>query len=83
MKLEHSIAVGGLRYSKLGSLQLYQTNAASGSGNLQGRRELQMIKPMWQDFWVRSEGKIVMQPSDNWHLSKSVPVTFWVLSFKQ
>ena len=55
MKLEQCIGVVGLGLLSWGSLQLYQMNASMALVTYKVEENYKMIKPMWQDFLVRSD----------------------------
>ena len=54
MKFEHLIGVIVLGILSWGSLQLYQMNANMAVMSYKVDENYKMIKPMWQDFLVRS-----------------------------
>lgn len=54
MKFEQAIGVVGLGLLSWGSLQLYQMNANMALVSYKVEENYKMIKPMWQDFLVRS-----------------------------
>ena len=55
MKLEQCIGLIGLGLLSWGSLQLYQMNASMALVTYKVDENYKMIKPMWQDFLIRSD----------------------------
>ena len=54
MKLEHAAYAIALTILSWGSLQIYQMNANMAVVSYKVDENYKMIKPMWQDFLVRS-----------------------------
>ena len=54
MKFEQMLGVAALGLLSWGSLQLYQMNANMALITYKVEENYKMIKPMWQDFLVRS-----------------------------
>jgi hypothetical protein len=54
MKFEQLIGIIGVGILSWGSLQLYQMNANMAVMSYKVDENYKMIKPMWQDFLVRS-----------------------------
>lgn len=54
MKFEQLLGVAALGLLSWGSLQLYQMNASMALVTYKVEENYKMIKPMWQDFLVRS-----------------------------
>jgi len=54
MKFEQMLGVAALGLLSWGSLQLYQMNANMALVTYKVEENYKMIKPMWQDFLVRS-----------------------------
>ena len=54
MKFEQILGVAALGLLSWGSLQLYQMNANMALITYKVEENYKMIKPMWQDFLVRS-----------------------------
>jgi len=55
MKFEQALGVVALGLLSWGSLQLYQMNASMTLVTYKVEENYKMIKPMWQDFLVRSD----------------------------
>ena len=55
MKFEQALGVAALGLLSWGSLQLYQMNANMTLVTYKVEENYKMIKPMWQDFLVRSD----------------------------
>ena len=55
MKLEQALGVVALGLLSWGSLQLYQMNANMTLISYKVEENYKMIKPMWQDFLIRSD----------------------------
>jgi len=55
MKFEQALGVAALGLLSWGSLQLYQMNASMTLVTYKVEENYKMIKPMWQDFLVRSD----------------------------
>jgi TRAP-type C4-dicarboxylate transport system permease small subunit len=55
MKFEQALGVVALGLLSWGSLQLYQMNANMTLVTYKVEENYKMIKPMWQDFLVRSD----------------------------
>ena len=55
MKFEQAFGVVALGLLSWGSLQLYQMNASMTLVTYKVDENYKMIKPMWQDFLVRSD----------------------------
>ena len=55
MKFEQALGIVGLGLLSWGSLQLYQMNASMALVTYKVEENYKMIKPMWQDFLVRSD----------------------------
>ena len=55
MNLEHFFGVVALGLLGWGSLQLYQMNANMAVVSYKVEENYKMIKPMWQDFLIRSD----------------------------
>ena len=55
MKFEQALGVVALGLLSWGSLQLYQMNASKTLVTYKVEENYKMIKPMWQDFLVRSD----------------------------
>jgi len=54
MKFEQLLGVAALGLLSWGSLQLYQMNANMALVTYKVEENYKMIKPMWQDFLIRS-----------------------------
>ena len=54
MKFEQVLGVIGIGLLSWGSLQVYQMNANMAVMSYKVDENYKMIKPMWQDFLVRS-----------------------------
>lgn len=55
MKFEQLLGVIGLGLLSWGSLQVYQMNAQMALVSYKVEENYKMIKPMWQDFLIRSD----------------------------
>ena len=55
MNLEQLIGIVGVGLLGWGSLQLYQMNANMAVVSYKVEENYKMIKPMWQDFLIRSD----------------------------
>ena len=55
MNLEQIIGILGVGLLGWGSLQLYQMNANMAVVSYKVEENYKMIKPMWQDFLIRSD----------------------------
>ena len=55
MNVEHFLGVVALGLLGWGSLQLYQMNANMAVVSYKVEENYKMIKPMWQDFLIRSD----------------------------
>ena len=55
MNVEHFLGVVALGILGWGSLQLYQMNANMAVVSYKVEENYKMIKPMWQDFLIRSD----------------------------
>ena len=55
MKFEQLLGVIALGLLSWGSLQVYQMNANMALVSYKVEENYKMIKPMWQDFLVRSD----------------------------
>ena len=61
MKLEQAIGVIALGLLGWGSMQLYQMNANMAVVSYKVEENYKMIKPMWQDFLIRNDQRLVSQ----------------------
>jgi len=55
MKFEQLLGVIALGLLSWGSLQVYQMNAQMALVSYKVEENYKMIKPMWQDFLIRSD----------------------------
>lgn len=55
MNVEQLIGIVGVGLLGWGSLQLYQMNANMAVVSYKVEENYKMIKPMWQDFLIRSD----------------------------
>ena len=58
MKVEQAIGVVALGLLSWGSLQVYQMNASLSVVSYKVEENYKMIKPMWQDFLVRTNPRV-------------------------
>lgn len=56
MKLEHTLAAVAIGILGWGSLQIYQMNASISVIAYKVDENYKMIKPMWEDYIVRTVG---------------------------
>ena len=61
MKLEQAIGVIALGLLGWGSMQLYQMNANMAVVSYKVEENYKMIRPMWQDFLIRNDQRLVSQ----------------------
>jgi hypothetical protein len=55
MKFEQTLGVVALGLLSWGSFQVYQMNASMAVVTYKVEENYKMIKPMWQDFLIRSD----------------------------